>query len=286
MRTVKQVSEFTGVSVRTLHYYDEIGLLKPTLVTDSGYRMYDDYALEALQQILFFKELDFTLKDIKTIMLDPNFDRKNAFENQKKLIKAKCDRLNGLLNLLEKLSKGEKCMSFKEFDMSEYFLALEEFKENNMDEVMKRWGSVEDFNKMVTNFKEKESEIAKMAIQQYGSIEKYTEAMKKNMENMEVFDDIKENASDYMERNKELHCRLTSDLSLDVSSEKVQAMTKELVAMVQESFHGIDMGENYWDLVIQGYLTEAIFIEANDKIYGKGSADFIGRALKEYWSKH
>ena len=76
MKTVKQVSELTGISVRTLHYYDEIGLFRPSEVTESGYRLYDEDALETLQQILFFKELDFSLKDIKRIMTRPNYDKK------------------------------------------------------------------------------------------------------------------------------------------------------------------------------------------------------------------
>ena len=82
MMTVKQVSVLTGVSVRTLQFYDEIGLLKPTQMTDSGYRLYDESALEVLQQILFFKELDFTLREIKVIMENPQFDKKAAFEKQ------------------------------------------------------------------------------------------------------------------------------------------------------------------------------------------------------------
>lgn len=87
MMTVKQVSVLTGVSVRTLQFYDEIGLLKPTQMTESGYRLYDESALEVLQQILFFKELDFTLKEIKVIMENPQFDKKAAFEKQKELIR-------------------------------------------------------------------------------------------------------------------------------------------------------------------------------------------------------
>lgn len=83
MKTVKQVSELTGISVRTLHYYDEIGLFKPTKVTASGYRLYDDDALEILQQILFFRELDFPLKDIKAIMQNPRYDKNDAFFRQK-----------------------------------------------------------------------------------------------------------------------------------------------------------------------------------------------------------
>ena len=76
MKTVKQVSRLTGISVRALHYYDEIGLLKPSDITEAGYRLYDDTALERLQSILFFRELEFPLKDIREIMESPDFDRK------------------------------------------------------------------------------------------------------------------------------------------------------------------------------------------------------------------
>ena len=81
MKTVKQVSELSGISVRTLQYYHEIGLLEPTKLTDSGYRLYDDGALETLQQILFFKELDFSLKEIKGIIEDPAYDKTAAYRN-------------------------------------------------------------------------------------------------------------------------------------------------------------------------------------------------------------
>ena len=68
MRTVKEISDLTGISVRTLHYYDEIGLLKPTDKSEAGYRLYDDKALETLQQILFFREFDIPLKEIKAVI--------------------------------------------------------------------------------------------------------------------------------------------------------------------------------------------------------------------------
>lgn len=84
MRTVKQVSDLTGISVRMLHYYDEIGLLNPTLTTEAKYRLYDDEALETLQQILFFKELDIPLKEVKKLIDNPRFDRSKVLENQKK----------------------------------------------------------------------------------------------------------------------------------------------------------------------------------------------------------
>lgn len=128
MKTISQVAGLTGISVRTLQYYDEIDLLKPSEVTPSGYRLYDDRALEKLQQILFFKELDFKLKEIRGILQDPGFDKTEAYRRQKSLLTLKRGRLDRLISLLEKLEKGEECMSFKEFDLSEYIEALEKFK--------------------------------------------------------------------------------------------------------------------------------------------------------------
>ena len=183
MRAVKQVSDLTAISVRTLHYYDEIGLLKPSEITEAGYRLYDDEALETLQQILFFKELDLPLKEVKEIMDSPQFDKMHALENHRKLLVLKRNRLNGLIELVNKTLKGANTVSFKEFDMSEYFNALEEFKKVYTDEVTKYWGSVDKFNEFIENTKSKVSEIAAIAIKQYGSVEKYTEAMKKNLNN-------------------------------------------------------------------------------------------------------
>ena len=86
MRTVKEVSEMTGISVRTLHYYDEIGLFKPTVVSEAGYRLYDDKALEVLQQILFFREFDMPLKEIKNIMENPDLDKNQLLCSQKQVL--------------------------------------------------------------------------------------------------------------------------------------------------------------------------------------------------------
>jgi len=133
MMTVKQMSSLTGVSVRTLQFYDEIGLLKPAQVTEAGYRMYDENAVAELQQILFFKELDFTLKEIKAVMASPLYDRKDAFEKQRELIRIKRDRLNALLELLDRLIKGERTLDFKEFDMSNYFQVLTDYKRTHME---------------------------------------------------------------------------------------------------------------------------------------------------------
>ena len=116
---INEVAKLSGVTVRTLHYYDEIGLLKPRRVTEAGYRVYDKESLQKLQQILFFRELDFSLKEIKEIMLNPNYDKEEALKNQRDLITKKRDRLNRLIKLLNKSIEGNKNMSFKEFDVTE-----------------------------------------------------------------------------------------------------------------------------------------------------------------------
>ena len=96
MMTVNEVSKLTGVSIRTLQYYDKIGLLHPTDYTEAGYRLYDDAALETLQQILLFRELEFPLKDIKEIIGSPDFDRSKALEQQIELLELKKEGLTGI----------------------------------------------------------------------------------------------------------------------------------------------------------------------------------------------
>lgn len=125
MRTVKEVSSLTGVSIRALHHYDSIGLLRPTQVTESGYRLYDDKALEKLQIILLFKELKFPLKEIKKILDNPFFDRKRALEQQIGLLVLQREHIEGLINLAREIQiKGvKKVLDFNAFDtkkMDEY----------------------------------------------------------------------------------------------------------------------------------------------------------------------
>ena len=102
MMTVNEVSKLTGVSIRTLQYYDTIGLLKPDGYTASGYRLYDDTALERLQQILLFKELEFPLKEIKRIIDAPDFDRDKALSQQIELLTMKKEHLEGLIAFARK----------------------------------------------------------------------------------------------------------------------------------------------------------------------------------------
>lgn len=98
MKTVKEVSELTGISIRTLRYYDEIDLLKPAKVTEAGYRLYDESSLKKLRQIMFFRELEVPLSEIKTIMIDSESDNQKILETQKMILEMKRNRLNGMID--------------------------------------------------------------------------------------------------------------------------------------------------------------------------------------------
>ena len=138
MKTVHEVSVLSGVSVRTLHHYDAIGLLKPTKVTEAGYRLYDDRALERLHSILLFRELQFPLREIKTILDNPDFDRKAALTQQIRLLELQKEHIEGLiLSAREMMNNGGDTMSFTAFDKSEM--------EQYAAEAKKRWGGTEAY---------------------------------------------------------------------------------------------------------------------------------------------
>ena len=120
MKTVKEVSRLTGVSVRTLHHYDAIGLLKPSRVTEAGYRLYDDAALRRLQSILLLRELQFPLKQIKQILDAPGFDPMEALTQQIELLELRRRRLDAIIAHARQIQKtGVMDMNFKPFDDSQ-----------------------------------------------------------------------------------------------------------------------------------------------------------------------
>ena len=130
--TVHEVSALTGVSVRALHHYDAIGLLKPPRVTEAGYRLYDGAALSRLQSILLFRELGFPLKEIARILDAPGYDRSAALKDQLALLKLRRERLDGLIDLTDSLlAKGDN-MDFTAFDGSK--------EKQYAEEAKKRWG--------------------------------------------------------------------------------------------------------------------------------------------------
>ncbi|MCM3174966.1 MerR family transcriptional regulator [Paenibacillus sp. MER 99-2] len=136
---VKEVAELASISVRTLHHYDEIGLLTPSEVTSAGYRLYSDANLDMLQQILFFKELDFSLKDIKDIINSPSFNREEALQMHRQILLEKRVRLDRMIAAIDKSvmhMRGDIDMTTKE--QFEGF----NFKENPYEqEARQRWGN-------------------------------------------------------------------------------------------------------------------------------------------------
>ncbi len=149
MKTVKEISRLTGISVRTLHYYDEINLLKPTQTTDAGYRLYDDTALERLHSILLFRELQFPLKEIKSILDNPDFDTRTALKEQIKLLELQRNRLDEIIiSAREILTKGAELMRFSAFDKTEI--------DKYTNEAKQKWGHTDAYKE----FEEKHSDFA------------------------------------------------------------------------------------------------------------------------------
>ena len=133
MRSVREVVQLTGITARTLHYYDEIGLLKPAAVTEAGYRMYGDAALSRLQTILLFRELEFPLKEIKAILDSPDFDVSEALSQQIRLLELQYKHLGELIAFTREIqNKGVTAMRFDVFDRSE----IAQYEA----EVKARWG--------------------------------------------------------------------------------------------------------------------------------------------------
>ena len=283
MKSISQVAKLTGVSIRTLQYYDEIDLLKPSKLTTSGYRMYDDDALQTLQQILFFKELEFPLKEIKQILEKPYFDRVSAFKKQKELLLLKRDRLDRLIQLLEHLEKGEQCMSFKEFDLSDYINALEDFKSNQTETVIQHWGNIENFDMFIQKIKDDENHVAKLAIQQFGSIEKYTEEMKHNLEHFsEIMDEWYSQVPEEMLKEDKF-LKLASHKGEDVASEPVQSIVEEIIASIQTTTSKLLVGsaENYCRMMIDTYSNDYLS-KVFDTKHGAGSSEYIVKAFRYY----
>ncbi len=174
--------------------------------------------------------------------------------------------------------------------MSDFFNALEEFKKEHEDKVIKYYGSVDKYNEHIEKFKSNQDEIAKMAIKKYGSIEKYAKAMKKNL-NSDVFiiaEQYDEFKKDCLEDNhpklKELYKKLVSDLSKNPNSKEIQQIVEEIAKETKKENEAlkVDEGENHWGYTAELYLSDSIMIKVTNKEYGDGASKFIGEALKFY----
>jgi DNA-binding transcriptional MerR regulator len=160
--TIKKLAELAGTSVRTLHYYDEIGLLKPEFRGSNGYRQYGKKAIIKLQQIMFFRELDFNLDDIKTIMSKPDYDVCESLRVHEKLLAKRKERIDELLTTIRKTInnlKGETKMEIQEY----YKGFSDEQIENFREEVRRRWGE--------KTLKDSEDRVKKMGKEKFAEVQ-------------------------------------------------------------------------------------------------------------------
>ena len=155
MRTVHEVSKLAGVSIRTLQYYDRIGLLRPAGHTEAGYRLYDDTDLVRLQQILLFRELEFPLRDIKKIMESPDFDSGRALDQQIALLKLKEEHIENLIEF----ARGIKMLGVN------YLMNFEAFDKSKLDEYAAQakasWGDTPQYREFEERWKDRTTEEEK-----------------------------------------------------------------------------------------------------------------------------
>lgn len=170
MLTVNEVSKLTGVSVRSLHHYDAIGLLKPARVTEAGYRLYGDDELKRLQNILLFRELQFPLKQIRTILDSPDFDQREALAQQIRLLELQLEHTQKLISFARRLQEeGVETMDRKAFDAFE----KEEMKQYE-EEVRRRWGDTAAYGEYQRKAKGRtdaeQDEIASQLMERFAKI--------------------------------------------------------------------------------------------------------------------
>ena len=158
---IQEFAKFTGVSVRTLHYYDEIGLLKPASVDRvTGYRYYDENSLLRMQEILFYRELDFSLKSIGEILSSPHYDKNEALRKQKEMLILKKERLERLISAVDGAMNGENIMSA--FDNSKF----EQYKA----EAKAKWGNTEAYKEYEKRGKNDQSDAMMAIFAQIGQL--------------------------------------------------------------------------------------------------------------------
>lgn len=274
MKTVKEVSEITGVSIRTLRYYDEIGLLNPTQLTEVGYRLYDNKALEKLQQIMFFRELEIPLVDIKEIMENPDYDKEQILLTQKSLLESKRNRLNGIIELITDVRKGVNTMSFEAFNDNDIKKILDHLEENlskeALDELVKKYGSIEEYRDLYAKSLKDEKVNAEL-IKWYGSKEKAVTASIENVQDV----------SQYQKENKAIYEQFFQLIGTDDIEAEKRLVTR-LVECFKGMFHLDNARAMLLDLATE-YLQNDKLREASDGIYGKGSAEYIAQAIQRYY---
>ena len=282
MMTVKEISKLTGISVRTLHYYDEIGLFCPTEKNEAGYRLYDDKALEALQQILFFREFDIPLKEIKTIMDDPVLDRNQILQMQRKMLETKKERIERLISSIDDILKGDTKMDFTVFDETEIRTMYTDMVKNMNDEQQQifidRYGSMEAFEEhFLKNAASEQAQknFAKV-VEWYGSKESALEASK-NPGNPERIPECQK-------RLEVLTRALIDKKDDDVHSAGIQELMKKYDLISRELFNMEDVTTLMLETASL-YQTNLEIQKVTDSVWGKGATVYLGKVIEAFYKK-
>ncbi len=281
MMTVKELSDRTGISVRTLHYYDEIGLFSPTEKSGAGYRLYDDKALETLQQILFFREFDMPLKEIKAAMENPALDKNEMLQVQRRMLVRKRDRMNRLIASIDDILKGENKMDFEVFNKSE----IEEIWDSlytNCNEAQKalfieKYGSEEEWRKQFLEraaSEESQKNYAKI-VEWYGSKEKAMEAQKNPTDAGLV--------TAYQKRIESVMKKLAGKMGADVNSLEIKEIVGEYDYVAKLLYQMEDVTKLMLELA-EAYETNEMMQRVQDSIYGEGTTRFIGQAVRAFYT--
>lgn len=279
MRTVKEISEITGISVRTLHYYDEIGLFQPTDKSEAGYRLYDDEALETLQEILFFREFDIPLKEIKSIIENPALDRNEILKMQRKMLFAKKERMEHLIANIDDILKGDNKMDFAIFDKKEieelFQTTIECMPEEIQQIAIEEFGGIEQWKKHyidVVSSEDMQKKYAKV-VEWFGGKEAYLSSTKKPMS--------KEVAESYKKREAEILQKLIGKRECNLDSFDVKEIVGEYGFVMKQFFQLKDEKEMMLSLA-QSYHNRQIRIVLDEK-YGNGAAEFFAQAIEEFY---
>lgn len=239
---IKEFADFVGVSVRTLHYYDEIGLLKPAFVDEqTGYRYYDEGSFSRMQEILFYRELDFSLRKIQEIINSSDYEKEMALSQQKRLLTLKKERLERMISALESIQKGEKQMN--SFDNHEYEKVRDQYEKEAKD----KWGST-------SAYKEYEQKTAGY------SKDKWNQAVQ-GLE--EIF--------------AEFAACMNQGGSAD--SEVAQGLVKELQEFITDNYY--QCTKDILAGLGQMYIADERFKNNIDK-HAPGTAQFVSEAIKEH----
>lgn len=281
MRTVKDISEVTGISVRTLHYYDEIGLLKPTSKSDAGYRLYDNKALETLQQILFFREFDIPLKEIKAVIENPALERNQILQVQRRMLVSKKERMERLIASIDDILKGDNKMDFAVFSKPEIEEMFEVMLEHMPDEMrqmaIKEFGGVEEWRKHyieVLSSEKMQKNYAKV-VEWYGGKDEYLTVVKNPVS--------KEVAESFNKRIEAILQKLIAKRGCPLDSFEVKEIVGEYGFVVKQLSQMKDERE--------GMLATARFYRNEpsksklDETYGEGAAEFFAEAIEAFYGR-